>query len=87
MHALLHGQVRQAAAYNIALLLVLPFLLVHGGRVAHAMAYGRTLESRWMSARLIRLLFVALVAFWVLRNIPIYPFDLLAPHQLAADAP
>ena len=30
-------------------------------------------------------LVVVIVTFWVLRNVPAYPFTLLAPHKLRAD--
>jgi hypothetical protein len=87
LHALLHGQLRQAAAYNLLLLLVFPFLLIHGGKVAYASFSGRMMNFRPMPTWAIRGLLIILVVFWILRNIPLHPFDLLAPHQLAASDP
>jgi hypothetical protein len=87
LHALLHGELRQAVAYNLMLVVFLPFLMLHGARVGHALLAGSQICSRWMPAWAIRGLFVLIVAFWIVRNIPLYPFLLLAPHELAASLP
>jgi hypothetical protein len=80
--ALLHGDLRQAAAYNIVLVLVLPFLILAGILAWIEAVTGRRLLHWRVPPWAIRVLIVILAVFWVLRNIPIYPFNLLAPHTL-----
>ena len=69
LHQLLHGNVAAAFRFNalsMALLPVAGYLIVRGD--------ASTLKPGW-----IWLLLVAIVTFGVLRNIPVYPFTLLAP--------
>ncbi|WP_162618507.1 DUF2752 domain-containing protein [Pedobacter yulinensis] len=81
IHALLHGRVAQAADHNLLLVMSLPFLAVHyyhKTRAAvsrHAYAWG--LIGHPATAKVI---FVVVVLFWVLRNVPAAPF-----HYLASD--
>jgi hypothetical protein len=82
LHALLHGNLAQAAAYNVFAVLCLPCLGFWAARRSYAAASGRPAGGRLLPPWSIRLLLVLIVAFWVLRNVPVSPFDLLAPHQL-----
>jgi hypothetical protein len=69
LHQLLHGNLAAAFRFNalsMALLPVAGYLIVRGD--------ASTLKPTW-----IWVLLVAIVAFGVLRNIPAYPFTLLAP--------
>lgn len=69
LHQLLHGNVAAAFRFNALSMAMLPvagYLVVRGD--------ASTLKPRWIWA-----LLAAIVAFGVLRNIPIYPFTLLAP--------
>jgi len=69
LHQLLHGNVAAAFRFNALSMSMLPvagYLIVRGDV--------STLKPTW-----IWLLLVVIVAFGVLRNIPAYPFTLLAP--------
>jgi hypothetical protein len=69
LHQLLHGNVAAAFRFNalsMALLPVAGYLMVRGD--------ASRLKPTW-----IWLLLVVIVAFGVMRNIPVYPFTLLAP--------
>ena len=77
LHALLHGELRQAAAFNVLLLLAVPFLAYSGARFLWSGP-----ESRHLPAWILRVILVVVIAFWILRNIPCAPFNLLAPHIL-----
>lgn len=79
LHQLLHGHVAAAFGLNALMVLSLPF-------IAYGLAsYG----LRWLGRRPLPpvfarpwlgwALFAAIVAFGVLRNIPAWPFSLLAP--------
>lgn len=80
-HAALNGEVRQAVAYNPLVPVVLPVVGVALARSVWTWAAGvplRPARRRWP----MRLLLVVVIAFGVLRNVPVYPFTLLAPHRL-----
>jgi hypothetical protein len=82
-HAALNGRFAQAFAYNPVAVALLPVVgvvvLVQLGRWMTGRPASRTvvLGGRW-----IMLLAVVLILFMVLRNIPVEPFTLLAPHEL-----
>ncbi|HZY90519.1 MAG TPA: DUF2752 domain-containing protein [Gemmataceae bacterium] len=82
LHALLHGQFRQAAAYNALALLALPFLLFWAARWGLAFLRGVPLRARPLPAWAYVALVAVVLAFWVLRNLNVPPFDALAPHAL-----
>jgi hypothetical protein len=81
-HALLHGNMLIALHDNSLFVLILPFMAFLGLRWAWAAArgtqppllFGGRLPAAWMNA-----LIVVVLLFWVARNIPRYPFTLLAP--------
>jgi hypothetical protein len=82
LHALLHGDLAQAAAYNILILIALALFGVWGLRRGSAVVTGRPLRSWRLPTWSMRLLLYALLAFWVLRNLDVTPFNFLAPHEL-----
>lgn len=71
LHALLHGHVAAALRWNVLAipLLILLCLLLW--------------RPRWGLRRAVAYpVLAAVVLFWILRNIPCYPFTLLAPGRL-----
>ncbi|MBI2266315.1 MAG: DUF2752 domain-containing protein [Armatimonadetes bacterium] len=81
-HAFLHGRLTQAAAYNVVTLLSLPWI---------GLVIANFLSERWIGRPLLRFALPRwvewaaaglIILFWILRNIPAYPFSLLAPHEL-----
>jgi hypothetical protein len=87
LHAALNGHVTQALAYNLLAPLLIPVIGVMILRVLWAWLWDKStssqqaLSQRWMHWMPWVLLGV-LITFGVLRNIPYYPFNLLAPHEL-----
>jgi hypothetical protein len=82
IHQLLHGRLQAAWAMNPLTVMFLPFLAY--GLACEAAFYFRglrlpqfTLPGTW-----IRALCAAIVLFGIARNIPVHPFDLLAPGAL-----
>ncbi|HEX6914890.1 MAG TPA: DUF2752 domain-containing protein [Chitinophagaceae bacterium] len=80
--ALLHLDIPAAFRYNILLVASLPML----GYSAYAAVLnnftGRRISQRlFHSVWFIRLLALVVLLFFIMRNIPAYPFTLLAPHQ------
>src|SRR5262245_60734459 len=82
-HSLLNGRVLTAMRFNVFAVFALPVLALILIRAAVCRAFAiPTRRRKPLPAWCIWLLFVALVTFGVLRNIPVYPFTLLAPYEL-----
>lgn len=84
LHALLNGRPAQAVAYNALVFLGLPVLGLGFTRTLWYRAKGRRKPagSRWPVWT--GFVFgVGSLVFGVLRNVPVYPFTLLAPHELS----
>ena len=79
LHQLLHGNIIDALGYNPFTVLSLPF-------IAYSLADGamrgfrvKGLPRFFVPHQYIWALFVGIVAFWLLRNVPIEPLTVLAP--------
>ena len=83
MHALLHGNFWQAWSMNPLAIVMLPFI-VYGLSSEVCMHFrGRPLRGITLPAVSIRMLCAIIVLFGVARNLPLYPFNLLAPGALS----
>lgn len=79
LHQLLHGNLAAAFDLNPLLVLVLPFVAYQLLALLFAHPRFRPLSTSLLPAVWVRVVGVTLVAFGVLRNLPQYPFTLLAP--------
>jgi hypothetical protein len=78
MHALLNGDVLTALHFNVLLVIFVPFI-IYGFIALLSLAFrGRSLPPPKYSAQFAWILFVILIVFGVVRNLPFYPFNLLA---------
>ncbi len=83
LHSLLHGDVRQALAYNAMTTLALPPLGLYGAWFGMAWVLGRPLQPRWRVGPWVAVVVVAFfLLFAIVRNLPLEPFRQLAPHKL-----
>jgi Protein of unknown function (DUF2752) len=82
LHALLNLQFEQAVAYNVVMVALLPLGIFVFLRSLWHRAQGTTPDRLPGFVWFPRILTVVLIAFWILRNIPVYPLTLLAPHEL-----
>jgi len=82
LHALLHGDLHQAAAYNVLTLCLVPPLLFWAARAWWAALADRPVRPRPLPGWTFWVLLVVVAAFAVLRNLPFAPFRVLAPHAL-----
>lgn len=76
-HALLHGDVARALTMNPLLVCAAPPI------AAYWVWNRRRLGPAWVDtvpARAVLVLLVVMILYGVLRNLPWYPFTLLAPH-------
>lgn len=78
-HQLLCGNLSTALRLNPLLVLSLPFLGYTLVRYV-LMLFGKTIPPKaYLPALWIWMILLIIVLFWVLRNIPVYPFTLMAP--------
>lgn len=80
LHQLLHGNIAAAARCNVLTLALLPLLLFAGARSLAVHISKTPYKPFFKSAFWPWLIVIAIILFGILRNIPIYPFNLLAPH-------
>jgi hypothetical protein len=82
MAALAHGDVAQAFAYNPLFMLALPWLVFVAVRMGYETWTGKPLMQLRVPGWGIKILFVVIIAYWIARNIDVYPLSLLAPHEI-----
>lgn len=74
-HALVHGHLLQAIGYNPLAAIVLPIVAI---RAILTMVRPRQ-TKKMLPAAWVYVIFALVMAYWIGRNIPVYPFTLLAP--------
>ena len=79
VHQLLHGDLIAAFGYNPYTMLALPIIGYAFLSALLLSTYGKRLPTVFVHPALIWGLLVAVLSFWVLRNVPVYPFTVLAP--------
>jgi hypothetical protein len=79
MHQLLHGNLSAAWALNPLTVLLLPFLTYGIASYALFEIRGKHLPRLFLPAVWIRGFCALTILFGIARNIPVHPFDLLAP--------
>lgn len=79
LHRLLHGELWLAFGNNPYFVLFLPVAVIWAVMVGLGWAMGRRFAGPFIRARWIWVIFIGIMLFWVLRNIPGPPFDLLRP--------
>ena len=79
LHQLLNGNILAALGYNPFSMLALPFIGYAFLSALLVTTWGKRLPSPFIHPALIWALLVAVLAFWALRNVPVFPFAVLAP--------
>ena len=79
LHQLLHGNLLAAFGYNPYSMLVLPFIAYSFVSALLVTTRGKRLPTVFVHPALIWGLLATVVAFWALRNVPVFPFTVLAP--------
>lgn len=82
LHQLLHGNLRAAWAMNPLTILLLPYLAYGLASRGLAQIRGEGLPRVFVPANGILALCGVIVLFGIARNLPIHPFDWLAPGAL-----
>ena len=81
-HSLLNGRVGQAFAYNLFAPAAVVWLAVEAVRRGWYRLRGRPDPGWWFRAGWTPGLLAALGVYMLLRNLPAWPFTLLAPHEV-----
>ena len=79
LHELTHGRLGTAFGLNPLMVLMLPFIAFSFVKYIAAGILGRTERRVFIPSAYIWLLLGVIILFWILRNLPYYPFTLLAP--------
>ena len=79
-YAILHGRFLEAFCYNPLMVILLPLLILYiAARMLDWVITGGDHVDYKISIRLLVGILVLVFGYWVVRNIPVYPFTLLAP--------
>ena len=82
--ALLHGRLYAAFRYQPLMIICLPVLVYYIAKLYLAFLFGRdilpfpTIRNKWLAITVTSVI----IAYWILRNIPVIPFSYLAPTSL-----
>jgi uncharacterized protein DUF2752 len=79
LHALAHGHLLQALRFNPLMVASLPFLLSVCLFHSYQLISGQTPARVFVKPSWIWTMVAVVVAFGLLRNVPVFPFTLLAP--------
>jgi hypothetical protein len=77
LSALLHGNLIDAFHDNVLMVLFLPLLLYW--LLVSFRFNGKRKVLLFYNVLFVRLVLIVVLCFWLLRNIPVYPFSILAP--------
>jgi hypothetical protein len=80
--ALLHGDLEQAFAYNALFVAMLPLFLFAGFSVVYELWTGKKAWTLRLPSWTVKILILVLIAYFIARNLDVYPFQLLAPHEI-----
>lgn len=75
-HSLLHGEFLNALNYNALFVLSVPFVLLF---LVTDLWHIKRLQGFYANPAFPRVALLLIVAYWIARNIGLYPFTLLAP--------
>lgn len=79
LHQLLNGHLLKAADRNILMIISLPFLMSYFVLSCASTILEKPLPAISLSSGWIWAVCWLIIAYWVLRNTPVFPFTILAP--------
>ncbi|WP_428982692.1 DUF2752 domain-containing protein [Pedobacter rhodius] len=79
IHAILNGQIMAALDYNLLLVMSIPLLLIHlFFRIYAHLSKKDVILNFWYNPVVPKIILIIVIVFWIIRNIPAYPFTYLA---------
>lgn len=83
-YSILHGRFLEAFCYNPLMVILLPLLMLYiAARTLDWVITGGDHVDYKISIRFLVAVLALVFIYWIIRNIPVYPFTLLAPGGLA----
>jgi len=79
LHQIMHGNLIAAMGLNPMMVLSLPYLGYAYFSLWSRATRGKPLPRRFIPAKWLWMLLAVIILFAILRNIPVYPFTILAP--------
>ena len=79
LHHLFHGRFVEALQYNPLMVMFIPFLVYLGIREYRLRNQHQNQRNRLFHPFVIPSIFMLILLYWILRNLPFYPFIWLAP--------
>lgn len=79
LHQLLHGHLGKAFGLNPLMVISLPFLAYTYLSYGFQAINQRSLPQFFIEAKWIWFVLQIVIAYWIVRNIPVFPFSWLAP--------
>ncbi len=79
LHRLLHGDITGALRANILMIVTVPYVVYSFIRYLSQNILAKQLPAIILKPVIVQLLAAFVIVFWVVRNIPVYPFTLLVP--------
>jgi hypothetical protein len=77
IHSMLHGEILTAMSYNLLFVVLLPLIIYF--IIVFLLGKKYKPSSFIYNARFSLVIAIVVVSFWILRNIPVFPFSWLAP--------
>jgi len=82
LYSLLHGNIKQAADYNLLMVLSVPFLLIHFSYKLRSLIFKKDIHWSLIHHPLTpKVIFILVIIFWITRNIPYTPFSYLSANH------
>ncbi|MGE5405221.1 MAG: DUF2752 domain-containing protein [Candidatus Saccharibacteria bacterium] len=78
---LMQGHLLYAMGYNPLVVMLLPFIVYRLSGIVLYHLTGKKIPMPLLGSKVILGLLIVIAAFWVLRNITVYPLTLLRPHR------
>lgn len=79
-HALLHGDLFKASGHNLLFVLFLPVVSFSAAAFINNLFNPKKVAQKiFHSVLFVKTILVVVISFWILRNIPFWPFAELAP--------
>ena len=81
MHSFLHLNLKEVISYNVLFLLGVLILVYHVSVEGINLLLGKKIYNILYHPKTSMLLLVIVIIYWIIRNIPYPPFNLLAPSS------
>ncbi|MBX2828712.1 MAG: DUF2752 domain-containing protein [Flavobacteriaceae bacterium] len=79
LHSLLHLDFKSVVSYNFMFIPALGLVVYNLGVKGYNHFYKKSVPNVIYSSNFTRIVLITVILFWVLRNLPFYPFNILAP--------